>query len=213
MSARRFATSNEDTDLPVIESMRVSEIKAELQQRSVDFTDCFDKESLVQRLQEARASPNQPSTSPNNDDKDSKVTEETSTPETTTTTTTTADQTPPTQETQQSTTAPSTASATQTATSGTPSRTKEDLAKLSVKELRQELASRNLRWAGLLDKQDLIQAVYDALQAASYFSRSGLVAPGQVAKLTGDQVEQELVPKSANDKMQTPLLLDVYATW
>ena len=36
--------------------MRVSEIKAELTMRKVDFGDCFDKESLVQRLTEARLS-------------------------------------------------------------------------------------------------------------------------------------------------------------
>lgn len=34
--------------------MRVSEIKAELDLRGVDYADCFDKESLVERLQEAR---------------------------------------------------------------------------------------------------------------------------------------------------------------
>lgn len=34
--------------------MRVSEIKAELELRSISYTDCFDKESLVQRLRKAR---------------------------------------------------------------------------------------------------------------------------------------------------------------
>ena len=36
--------------------MRVSEIKAELDLRGIDYKDCFDKESLSQRLMEARAS-------------------------------------------------------------------------------------------------------------------------------------------------------------
>jgi len=36
--------------------MRVSEIKAELSMRGIKFDDCFDKESLVERLEEARAS-------------------------------------------------------------------------------------------------------------------------------------------------------------
>lgn len=35
--------------------MKVSEIKAELDLRKVDYSDCFDKESLVERLEEARA--------------------------------------------------------------------------------------------------------------------------------------------------------------
>ena len=36
--------------------MRVSEMKSELDLRGVDYSDCFDKESLTQRLIEARAS-------------------------------------------------------------------------------------------------------------------------------------------------------------
>lgn len=36
--------------------MKVSEIKAELKLRGVSFNDCFDKEALVARLQEARYS-------------------------------------------------------------------------------------------------------------------------------------------------------------
>jgi hypothetical protein len=35
--------------------MRVSEIKSELDLREVDYSDCFDKESLVERLSRARA--------------------------------------------------------------------------------------------------------------------------------------------------------------
>mmetsp|Transcript_9421 Transcript_9421/g.13148 ORF Transcript_9421/g.13148 Transcript_9421/m.13148 type:complete len:145 (-) Transcript_9421:194-628(-) len=35
--------------------MRVSEIKAELDLRGVDYTDCFDKESLSEKLQAARS--------------------------------------------------------------------------------------------------------------------------------------------------------------
>lgn len=47
----------EETDDEDIEpgKMRVSEIKAELDLREVSYKDCFDKEALVQRLQEARA--------------------------------------------------------------------------------------------------------------------------------------------------------------
>ena len=36
--------------------MRVSEIKAELEMRGIPYADCFDKESLAQRLKEARLS-------------------------------------------------------------------------------------------------------------------------------------------------------------
>lgn len=48
--------NNDDEDEEVEPGqMRVSEIKAELKLRSVSFEDCFDKESLVQRLRSARS--------------------------------------------------------------------------------------------------------------------------------------------------------------
>jgi hypothetical protein len=36
-------------------TMRVAEIKSELDLRGVDYTDCFEKESLAQKLVQARA--------------------------------------------------------------------------------------------------------------------------------------------------------------
>jgi len=44
----------DDDDLDEPGSMRVAEIKSELKLRSVVHSDCFDKESLVQKLTEAR---------------------------------------------------------------------------------------------------------------------------------------------------------------
>lgn len=44
-------------------SMRVGEIKDELEKLNIDFTDCFDKESLVSRLVDARSGKVQPSES------------------------------------------------------------------------------------------------------------------------------------------------------
>ena len=46
-------TDNEDIVEPG--TMRVSEIKSELDLRKVDYSDCFDKESLAQKLVQARA--------------------------------------------------------------------------------------------------------------------------------------------------------------
>ncbi len=46
---------DDDDDLIAPGMMRVSEIKAELDLRKISYSDCFDKESLVERLQEARA--------------------------------------------------------------------------------------------------------------------------------------------------------------
>ena len=43
----------EDTE---IGTMRVSELKSELKLRGIDYSDCFDKESLAKKLRDARAS-------------------------------------------------------------------------------------------------------------------------------------------------------------
>jgi len=52
-----FSTLPRDEDEEVEPGkMKVAEIKAELSMRKVDFSDCFDKESLVNKLQEARMS-------------------------------------------------------------------------------------------------------------------------------------------------------------
>ena len=47
----------DDEEEEVVEpgKMRVSEIKAELDMRGINYKDCFDKESLQQRLSDARA--------------------------------------------------------------------------------------------------------------------------------------------------------------
>lgn len=56
------ATSNDDRldddsddDYAEPGTMRVAEIKSELDLRGVDYSDCFDKESLAQKLVQARA--------------------------------------------------------------------------------------------------------------------------------------------------------------
>lgn len=50
-----FANGDDD-DLIAPNKMRVSEIKAELDLRGISYADCFDKESLAARLDEARVS-------------------------------------------------------------------------------------------------------------------------------------------------------------
>jgi hypothetical protein len=48
---------SDDDDDEVVEpgKMRVTEIKGELEMRGIRFDDCFDKEAMVERLEEARA--------------------------------------------------------------------------------------------------------------------------------------------------------------
>jgi hypothetical protein len=50
---RRMATSLSYANAD-IETLKLPEIKAELQDRGVSFADCFDRESMVGRLREAR---------------------------------------------------------------------------------------------------------------------------------------------------------------
>jgi hypothetical protein len=51
-----FNHNNEDDEDVGPGEMRLSEIKSELEMRGIDFSDCFDKEALGERLLEARAS-------------------------------------------------------------------------------------------------------------------------------------------------------------
>ncbi len=47
---------DDDDEDAEIGTMRVSELKSELSLRGIDFSDCFDKESLAIKLRDARAS-------------------------------------------------------------------------------------------------------------------------------------------------------------
>lgn len=56
MSDTEIDVEFEDDDEAEVGTMRVSEIKSELTLRGVNFSDCFDKESLAVKLRDARAS-------------------------------------------------------------------------------------------------------------------------------------------------------------
>jgi len=85
--------------------------------------------------------------------------------------------------------------------------TLRELRSLRVSELRTQLAARNIRWAGMVEKEELVQALAKAMEIASRFSKSGALIPGKVGDLTGTDLDKELEATS------TFLLLDVYATW
>lgn len=57
LTAEASSLNDDDEEDDEVEpgKMRISEIKAELDLRGIKYADCFDKESLVERLQEARA--------------------------------------------------------------------------------------------------------------------------------------------------------------
>lgn len=74
---------------------------------------------------------------------------------------------------------------------------------LRVKELQAELGRRNIRWQTFLEKEELVVALSQALEAEKDFSASKAMTPGKVAELTAEQVELEIQQGS------TPFLLDV----
>ena len=160
--------------------MRMREIRDELKERGVSFADCFDRESLTERLQRARENgenicvnkdlPVQNETPPNSDAPAS--VEETMR-------------------------VPSTFDAISTTL---------ELRSMRVSELRTECGRRNIRWAGMFEKEDLVKALLKAREAASIFSAH--ISPGHVGELSDLQLADEL-----NTDSRTPLLLDVFATW
>jgi thiol-disulfide isomerase/thioredoxin len=163
-------------------SMRVSEMREELKELGVDYSDCFDKESLMVRLQEAREGkvrPKAKAASP----RPSETTREEEVPAATL--------------------------VGKEIDEDEKAAMLQELRAMKVRELREALASRNIRWAGLLEKEDLVQAVLKARLEAARFSATGKIAPGRVADLTADQVRRELRASS----LSTPMLLDVYAVW
>lgn len=54
--AIEIGPTDDDVDPPLPGQMKISEIKSELDLRNVNYKDCFDRESLEKRLDEARAS-------------------------------------------------------------------------------------------------------------------------------------------------------------
>ena len=166
----RFATDDDIT------SMRMREIQTELKERGVSYADCFDRESLNQRLRQARES----------GDVSSVAT--------------------PTSAEQEDTAATAAKEEPSESPAFDRDATLQELRLMRVAALRTECGQRNIRWANMFEKEDLVQALLKARVSASTFSAN--LTPGQVGALTDAQLEQEL-----NGDSSTPLLLDVYATW
>jgi len=176
-----------------ISKMRMREIQSELKDRwNVSYEDCFDKESLVKRLDDARkglvisnaetakrneADDRQSSGGTIEEGEDSKDAVGSGGP----------------------------------ALSGNEFNREEvfnELSKLRVAELRQKLGERKIRWANMIEKRDLVDALVDSMEASAGFSVSGVIVPGEVADITAEELSLELSQKAG-----TPLLLDVYAVW
>jgi len=174
--------------------MRVKEIREELKERGVSYNDCFDRESLVQRLVDART-------------------------DTAFATCTSSAGSDANTETAGACCAPPPKQPADTADNKVeikpPSivvgfdrdKVLKELRQMRVAELRSECGQRDIRWATMFEKEDLVQALLAAREAASNFSLSGALSPGEVGEVTGKDLQEEL------GVGMTPLLLDVYATW
>jgi thioredoxin len=52
-----------------------------------------------------------------------------------------------------------------------------------------------------------VQAIWKDMQEVASFSVSGALRPGKVSDISGEQLDEEMTSH------ETPILLDVYATW
>jgi len=162
------------------DQMKLRDIQGELKDMGVSFTDCFDRDSLTKRLMEARSRPQSPEPTPEQ-------------------------QTSP----KQSSSSEPPKTNPNTSSNFDREAVVAELNGLRVSELRTQLGQRNIRWAGMLEKRDLVDALANAMEAAQNFSPSGKLTPGEVADIDDQTLEQELSAVGTT----TPLLLDVYATW
>jgi thioredoxin len=163
-------------------SLNRRDIQEELKQLGVSYHDCFDKESLVHRLLEARA---QGATTQKTHQQKHIYEPSSNTaviePILSTTTTVPAAQ-----------------------------NVEEKLVELrgmSLKDLKLQCSRRNIRYYKFLEKEDFVQAIRTDMLKAVAFSVTGMVQPGMVVELTGEQLDQEM---TRNDSL---ILVDVYATW
>lgn len=178
------------SSVPELNAMRVKEMKKELESRGVPFIDCFDRESLSKRLEEARLSGASVEVVDEEDESSSssggsKIDTDNNT-----------------QQSSQSSPSPSSLFNRED--------TLQRLRTLRVSELRTEMSSRAIRWANMFEKEELVVALTNAMEQSHSFSVSGKLTPGKVADISEEDLEMEF---SSTTGTGTPLLLDVYATW
>ena len=204
------SSHNNEATLTNPADMRLREIQSELKERNVSYADCFDRESLVKRLLEARE--NHPVVA---------VTEK-------------EDVAPSPQPTETSDDSVTKNDATTTVSLDTEfdkEATITELRELRVKELKEKLSQYKVRWGTFNEKEQMVQALCNAMEQrfiqSKNFSRSGSITPGEVTDVTESELLQEMgwlesdvqngvATKPATDESgmpHPPILLDVYATW
>ena len=209
------SSSTSDTTLPNPNDMRLKEIKDELTAMNISYTDCFDKESLVKRLIEARDGSVLPDTpkvdNKQEDTKVEEVVEEEPTPTTSEPIPTASSTIEPNEEFDRESTI-------------------TELRSLRVKELKERLSKYKVRWGTMVEKSEMVEALCNAMEErheqSKNFSRSGELVPGTVTDVDESTLLKELgwlesdlsrgVATTSSDDNDTqvhpPILLDVYAT-
>ena len=212
---------DDDDALPNPNDMRLSEIKVELSDLNISYGDCFDKESMMKRLIDAREGVVAPQSPPAE-----KVTKEVVVEK---------EIPPPTaseakdKDEQQKVVAKTTES-----TGGEEfdrEATLSELRSLRVKELKENLSKFGVRWGTMIEKEDMVTALCKAMEErfeqSKNFSRSGDLIPGTITDVEESVLIQELgwlesdvnrgIATTASAETPTsshpPILLDVYATW
>jgi hypothetical protein len=171
-------TNSNEQSPPEPSTMRIREIKDELNAMGVTFADCFDKDSLTERLVDARSG------------KVKGKKEEPAAESTTDTGCSCCSQEAKKEE------KPSESKFDVEAARG-------ELRSKKVRELRTMCAQNNIRWANMIEKEELVQALLQHQEKAAAFSPSGKILPGKVAVIDDQILTKEIAPGAA----VTPLLL------
>ena len=204
------SSNNNEATLTNPSDMRLREIQSELKERNVSYADCFDRESLVKRLIEARENNPVVAVTEKEDVAPPQPTESSHAPDTQNDTTTTVS----------------------LDTEFDKEATITELRELRVKELKEKLSHYRVRWGTFNEKEQMVQALCNAMEKrfiqSKNFSRSGSITPGEVTDVTESELLQEMgwlesdVQKGVATKPATadesgmphpPILLDLYATW
>jgi len=88
-----------------------------------------------------------------------------------------------------------------------PSEILDDLRSKTIKDLKLLCSKRSIRYRGLKEHDEFVQAIVNDIKDQKDFSRSGYLIPGTVTEISGDILEEEMT------NSDLPLLLDVYATF
>eukprot|EP00581_Thalassiosira_minuscula_P016919 CAMPEP_0183712478 /NCGR_PEP_ID=MMETSP0737-20130205/7594_1 /TAXON_ID=385413 /ORGANISM="Thalassiosira miniscula, Strain CCMP1093" /LENGTH=391 /DNA_ID=CAMNT_0025941095 /DNA_START=79 /DNA_END=1254 /DNA_ORIENTATION=- len=227
--------SDNDTSsssLPSPNDMRLREIQTELKEMNISYADCFDRESLVKRLVEARdglIAPTIPPATEATTESSSNASEEPSQPASADTTTTEE----PNKNTKEAESTTTSTTSSESEESFDRESTLTELRTLRVKELKEKLSALKVRWGTMIEKEEMVQALCNAMEErfeqSKNFSRSGELVPGTVVDAEEATLIRELgwlesdvsrgVATSASSGAEgggsphPPILLDVYATW